>query len=414
MRLGIEVLCEDLKVNGPLSKKLGDRRLALLAHPASIARLNPGSRPAQWLHSMDALLKCARPGQLTAAFGPQHGLRGERQDNMQETPDEFDSHWKVPVFSLYGEVRRPTETMCSHFDVLLIDLQDVGTRIYTYLTTLLYALEAGEKFGKEIWILDRPNPAGREVEGSLLRPGWESFVGAAEGLPMRHGLTLGEAAHWFVKKLGLKVAYHVVQMQNYQALTRPGFGWPLGEIPWVNPSPNAASLSMARAFPGTVLLEGTELSEGRGTTRPLEIMGGPKLDHRAVRDQMQKLAPDWMQGAWVRDIWFMPTFHKHQGQIISGLQIHCDHDDYEPQQFKPYRLVSLWLKSIRLVHSDYAIWRDFHYEYERDRLAIDLINGGPELREWVDSGRAEADSFELICSRDEKIWINERELIYSE
>lgn len=412
MRLGIEVLCEDLKSNGPLSKQLGDRRLALLAHPASIARRQASARPAEWIHSMDALLACARPGQVCAAFGPQHGLRGERQDNMQETPDDFDPHWKLPVFSLYGEVRRPTASMCQHFDVLLIDLQDVGTRIYTYLTTLLYALEAGAKFHKEIWILDRPNPAGREIEGTLLRPGWVSFVGAAEGLPMRHGLTLGEAAHWFVKKLKLDVKYQVVKMQDYRPLASPGHGWPLGEIPWVNPSPNAASLSMARAFPGTVLLEGTELSEGRGTTRPLETMGGPGLDLPAIRQQMQRLAPDWMRGAWVRDVWFMPTFHKHQGQIIPGFQIHCDHDDYDPQLFKPYRLVSLWLKCIRLVHPEYKIWRDFHYEYERDRLAIDLINGGPELREWVDANRAEVDSFERLCARDEKIWANERELLY--
>jgi uncharacterized protein YbbC (DUF1343 family) len=358
-------------------------------------------------HSLDALART--PGiKLTAAFGPQHGMRGEVQDNMKETPDYIDPIYKIPVFSLYGEVRRPAPRMMETFDVVLIDLLDVGTRIYTFLTTLLYVLEESAKHGKAVWVLDRPNPAGRPVEGSFLRPGWVSFVGAAEGLPMRHGLTLGEAAHWFKNKFKLNVDLRVVKMEGYDPTRGPGYGWPLGEIPWINPSPNAATLSMARCFPGTVLIEGTHLSEGRGTTRPLETLGGPDLNMVEVLALMQKLAPNWLKGCHLRPCFFQPTFHKHAGKIIPGLQIHVDDAAYNHEEFKPYRLVGLWLKAIRLMHPSYDIWRDFHYEYEKTRLAFDLINGGPQLREWVDDAASKPGDLDAICLPDEARWIEER------
>jgi uncharacterized protein YbbC (DUF1343 family) len=394
IQLGIDRL---LATKG-LRDELAGKRVALLAHPASMT--------SDFKSSLDSLI--AEGIKITAAFGPQHGIRGELQDNMQETKDTVDSQYGIPVFSLYGEVRRPSAKMMDTFDVILVDLQDVGTRIYTFLTTLLYVLEESAKHRKSVWVLDRPNPAGRPVEGSLLRPGWVSFVGAAEGLPMRHGLTLGEAALWFKKKLKIDVELKVVAMQGYDPTRGPGYGWPLGQVSWINPSPNASTLSMARCFPGTVLIEGTHLSEGRGTTRPLETVGGPGLDHAKVLKQMEKISASWMRGCHLRSCFFQPTFHKHAGKMISGLQIHVDDGAYVNETFKPYRLIALWLKAIRQLHPDYEIWRDFHYEYEKERLAFDLINGGPSLRLWVDDQAAQAGDLDKICLPDERSWTESR------
>ncbi len=395
IRLGID----SLLASPSLLKELGGKRVALLGHPVSLT--------ADFTHSLDALARVEEV-RLTAAFGPQHGMRGELQDNMEETPDEVDPVHGIPVFSLYGEVRRPTPEMMDTFDVLLVDLQDVGTRIYTFLTTLLYVLEEGARHGKSVWVLDRPNPAGRPVEGSTLRPGWVSFVGAAEGLPMRHGLTLGEAALWFRSTLDIDVDLRIVEMEGYEPDRGPGYGWPVGEISWVNPSPNAATYGMARCFPGTVLIEGTNLSEGRGTTRPLETVGGPALDMPRILATMEEMAPHWIQGCRIRPCHFQPTFHKHAGQIIPGFQIHVDDRAYDHERFRPYRLAALWLKAIRTHHPEYEIWRDFHYEYEKDRLAFDLINGGPQLREWVDDPSAQPGDLDEICEPDEEAWREER------
>ena len=401
-KFGIDRLLESRELSAPLEGK----RVALLGHPASLTR--------DFRHSLDALIAGAKGFKVTAAFGPQHGMRGEVQDNMRETPDIIDPRHGIPVFSLYGEVRRPSAKMMDTFDVLLVDLQDVGTRIYTFLTTLLYVMEEAAKTGKQIWILDRPNPAGRPIEGTLLRPGWVSFVGAAEGLPMRHGLTLGECAGWFKKRLKINVDLRVIKMEGYHPDEAPGYGWPVNEVSWVNPSPNAATLSMARCFPGTVLIEGTQLSEGRGTTRPLETLGGPNLDMPKILTLMHKMAPEWLRGCHLRECHFLPTFQKHAGAIIPGFQIHVDDDSYDHDAFRPYRLVSLWLKAIRLTSPSYDIWRDFHYEYEKTRLAFDLINGGPELREWVDNSAAVPADLDKICLPDEKVWLEDRRefLIY--
>lgn len=393
-RLGIDQLLK----NSALMSRLKGKRVSLLAHPASMT--------GDFVPSIDALIKAGVT--LTSAFGPQHGMRGEKQDNMQETEDYIDPVYKIPVFSLYGEVRRPSRRMMETFDILLVDLQDVGTRIYTFLTTLLYVMEEAAKTGREVWVLDRPNPAGRPVEGSFLKPGWVSFVGAAEGLPMRHGLTLGEAGLWFNKVLNVGCQYEVVKMDGYDPARGPGYGWPLGEISWVNPSPNAASLSMARAFPGTVLIEGTTLSEGRGTTRPLETVGAPGLDMTRILKEMSSLGAEWMKGCHLRQSYFLPTFQKHAGEICSGLQIHLDDPAYDHEAFKPYRLIGLWLKAIRNLYPDYPIWRDFHYEYEKTRLAFDLINGGPALREWVDDRQAVCADLDAICKPDERAWTEQR------
>jgi uncharacterized protein YbbC (DUF1343 family) len=381
-----------------LRRPLAGRRSALLAHPASVA--------ADLTHALDAL--AALPDlNLTAAFGPQHGLRGDKQDNMVESPDFLDPRHGIPVFSLYGEVRRPTAAMLDTFDVLLVDLQDLGCRIYTFITTLLYMLEAAARHGKPVWVLDRPNPAGRPVEGLTLRSGWESFVGAGP-LPMRHGLTLGELARWFVAEFRLDVDCQVIQLQGWQPDAAPGFGWPLGERTWINPSPNAPNLFMARCYAGTVMLEGTTLSEGRGTTRPLELFGAPDLDARAVLAEMRALAPGWLAGCRLRDCWFEPTFHKHAGKLCNGVHIHVEDAAYRHGEFRPWRLQALAFKAIRRLYPDYPLWRDFAYEYEHDRLAIDLINGSELLRGWVDDPAATPADLDRLAARDEAAWSEAR------
>ena len=395
MKTGIDRLLEDPALRAPLA----GRRVALLAHPASVTRA--------LTHSLDEL--AALPDlKITAAFGPQHGMRGDKQDNMVETEDFTDPVHGIPVFSLYGEVRRPTGNMMSPWDVVLVDLQDVGCRIYTFITTLLYVLEEAARHGKEVWVLDRPNPAGRPVEGTSLRPGYESFVGAGP-MPMRHGLTLGEMGHWFIRHYGLDVPYRVITMEGWEPEAAPGYGWPLLERSWVNPSPNAASLAMARAYAGTVMLEGATLSEGRGTTRPLELFGAPDIDARAVIARMQALAPQWLEGCILRDCWFEPTFHKHRGQLCNGVQIHCDHPAYDHHAFRPWRVQALAFKAIRALYPDYTLWRgpDFAYEYTSGHLAIDIINGGPHLRAWVDDPAAVPADLDAIAEADEAAWRRE-------
>jgi uncharacterized protein YbbC (DUF1343 family) len=395
VKFGIDRLLEDPE----LRSRLAGKRVALLAHPASVTR--------ELAHSLDAIAALPEV-QLTAAFGPQHGLRGDKQDNMIESADFVDPVHCIPVFSLYGAVRRPGERMLESFDVLLVDLQDLGCRVYTFVTTLRYVLEAAARQGKSVWILDRPNPIGREVEGLRLKPAWESFVGAGP-LPMRHGLTLGELARWFVRTLKLDLELEVVAMEGWQPAQAPGFGWPLGERAWVNPSPNAPNLGMARAYPGTVMLEGTTLSEGRGTTRPLELFGAPDLDSEQLLKKMRSLAADWMRGCVLRPCWFEPTFHKHVGRLCNGLQIHVDGPAYDPAAFQPWRLVALAFKALRALRPDYPLWRDFAYEYEQGRLAIDVINGGEALRKWVDDPQAAPADLDAQARADEQAWREERE-----
>jgi len=392
---GIDRLLAEPELRRPLT----GRRVALLAHPASVT--------SGLEHSLDALAALADL-QVTAALGPQHGLRGDKQDNMVESPDFQDPAHGVPVFSLYGEVRRPTAAMLDTFDVLLVDLQDLGCRIYTFITTLRYVLEAAAQHGKAVWVLDRPNPIGRPVEGLALRAGWESFVGAGP-MPMRHGLTLAELGHWFVRTLRLDVDYRVIEMRGWQPEAAPGYGWPLGERTWINPSPNAPNLWMARCYPGTVMLEGTMLSEGRGTTRPLELFGAPDLDTGLWLAEMQRLAPQWLRGCRLRPCWFEPTFHKHVGRLCAGLQVHVDDPSYDHATFQPWRLQALAFKALRRLRPEYQLWRDFPYEYEHGRLAIDLINGSELLRHWVDDPAATPSDLDALATPHERAWHEERE-----
>ena len=401
MKFGIDRLLTEPALRAPLA----GRRVALLAHPASVTR--------GLTHSLDALAALGDV-HLCAAFGPQHGLRGDKQDNMMESPDFTDPVHGIPVFSLYGDVRRPTAQMMDSFDVLLVDLQDLGCRVYTFVTTLRYVLEACAHHHKSLWVLDRPNPIGRPVEGLSLRPGAESFVGAAP-MPMRHGMTLGELARWFVHTLKFDLDCQVVTLEGWNPHAAPGHGWPLGERTWINPSPNAPNVFMARCYPGTVMLEGTTLSEGRGTTRPLELFGAPDLDGSALLAAMHALAPAWLAGCRLRRCWFEPTFHKHAGALCAGVQLHVeDPSHYEHRAFKPWRLMALVFKALRQLRPDYPLWRDFPYEYERERLAIDVINGGEVLRRWVDDPAAAVSDLDVLAAADEAAWQDERRafLIY--
>ena len=394
MKFGIDRLLTEPELRKPLHGK----RVALLAHPASVT--------SDLTHSLDALAALDDIN-ITAAFGPQHGLRGDKQDNMMESPDFTDPVHGVPVFSLYGEVRRPTGQSMGTFDVILIDMQDLGCRIYTFITTLLYMLEAAAEHGKTVWVLDRPNPAGRPVEGLTLLSGWESFVGAGP-IPMRHGLTLGELGQWFIDHYKIDIDYKVVTMEGYQPDAAPGFGWPADKI-WINPSPNAPNINMARAYAGTVMLEGANLSEGRGTTRPLEIFGAPDIDARAVIEEMRNFAPEWLEGCTLREIWFEPTFHKHVHSLCHGVHIHAEGATYSHQKFRPWRVQALAFKAIRRLYPQYDLWRDFPYEYEFGKLAIDVINGGPGLREWVDDEKSTAADLDAVTGPDEDAWISERQ-----
>jgi uncharacterized protein YbbC (DUF1343 family) len=402
MQFGLDRLIEDEELRQPLAGK----RVALLAHPASVTR--------DLSHALDVLV--ALPDvNITAAFGAQHGLRGDKQDNMVESQDYADPVHGIPVFSLYGEVRRPTSVMMDSFDVLLVDLQDLGCRVYTFITTLRYVLEEAAVAGKSVWILDRPNPAGRPVEGLRLRDGWESFVGSGP-MPMRHGLTMGELALWFADTYRLDLDLTVIEMKGWHPELSPGYGWPLEERSWVNPSPNAPNLSMARCYSGTVMLEGTTLSEGRGTTRPLELFGASGLDVARLLSEMHSLAPQWMYGCVLRPCWFEPTFHKYAGELCSGVQIHVeDAAHYKHDLFRPWRLQALAFKALRHLQPDYDLWREFVYEYERQRLAIDVINGSELLREWVDDTDGSITDLESLAVADENAWREERDgfLIYT-
>ena len=401
MKFGIERLEEEVE----LQKALRGKRVSLLAHPASVN--------ARLVHSIDVVANI--PGiSLVSAFGPQHGLRGDKQDNMVESDNFVDQTHQIPIHSLYGEVRRPTDEMFQDFDVILVDLQDLGCRIYTFITTLLYVLEAASAQKKSVWVLDRPNPIGRQIEGYKLRSGWESFVGAGP-IPMRHGMTMGELARWFVDKNKIDVDLKIIEMRDWDPQAAPGFGWPSLERAWINPSPNAPNLSMARCYPGTVMLEGTTLSEGRGTTRPLELFGAPGIEAKKLVEKMLAIDPNISAGCHLRQCWFEPTFNKHAGELCEGIQIHVDNDAfYNPDHFNPWRLMAVAFKAIKTLSPSFDLWRSFAYEYEHDRLAIDLINGSPLLRDWVDDGESSAaDLYEQVAI-DEMEWKAERDpfLIY--
>ncbi len=391
-KTGLEVLLADQKQIKILKKS----RVGLVCHPASVDQ--------SLKHSFDLLHQ--KIG-LSSAFGPQHGVKGEKQDNMIESDTFIHPEYQIPIFSLYGEVRRPTLAMMETCDVIIFDLQDLGCRIYTFMTTLLYVMEECAKAKKKLIVLDRPNPAGRAIEGFTLEESWESFVGAA-GFPMRHGLTVAEMSLFYKDHFKLELDLQIYKMKNYKINQKHEWGWPKSRA-WVNPSPNAQTLNMARSYSGTVLIEGTTLSEGRGTTRALELIGASDLDFQKVLSLMQKKAPQWMKGVLIRECYFEPTFHKHEKKLCQGFQFHTDFADYQPNLFKPFRVIALMLKCIREIDAKYTIFRDFPYEYTQNKLAFDVINGGPRLRNWIEDSRLGVKDLEKSLKMDEKKWSKTRQ-----
>lgn len=389
MKMGLEVLLANKK----LQEKYARKNVGWLCHAASVIQ--------DLKHSLDLVVKESLLN-ITCAFGPQHGILAEKQDNMIESQDFIHPQYQIPVFSLYGEVRRPTKEMFSHLDVLFVDLQDVGCRIYTFLTTLFYCMEAASQWQKKVVVLDRPNPAGRNVEGNFLDIQWHSFVGAAP-LPMRHGWTLGEAGSWYVEYKNLNIDYEVIRMEEYKPGSMGSYDWPQ-DYSWVNPSPNIPRLSCTQMYPGTVLLEGTLLSEGRGTTLPLEMFGVPKVDPYKVLKKMNEIDGQIETACVLRPCFFEPTFHKHQGQVCAGLQIHVDHPRYQAHLFKPYRLLAVYFKAVHGLYPDLELWRQPPYEYEYEKMPIDLLSGNDFLRKWVEDSEADFGDLDKYLSQDERAW----------
>jgi uncharacterized protein YbbC (DUF1343 family) len=391
MKLGIECLSDSVEVLSQVKKK----RVALVGHPASVDQ--------QLNHSLD-IVKQHLGLNLTCAFGPQHGMHGDKQYNMEESPNYVHEGYKIPIYSLYGNIRRPTAAMMQDFDICLFDLQDVGCRIYTYVATLVYMMEACAAHGKAFYLLDRPNPVGRVVDGSYLLPEWKSFVGEVE-TPMQHGLTLGELGLWYINHAKLDLDFHVVAMEGYDPNKE---AWPK-KMPWVSPSPQLPGERPCRVYNGTVLLEATHLSEGRGTTLPLEILGAPELQVEKILSFIDDHFQHWSQYVGLRPCSFVPTFNKYQGELCRGIQIHVDTARYEHNNFRPYRLIAGVLKAIRQVQPEYPLWNNFHYEYEKERSPIHLLTGSTYFKDWVEDSSALANDFDQHLDRDGETWKQERE-----
>lgn len=382
---GLDVLGDEY------SKQFKGSRLGLLSNQASLdLRLRPA----------ETVLSELFPGRLKALFGPQHGHGGEDQDNMVETPHAFDTRLQVPVFSLYAEHREPAAEMLDLVDVLLIDLQDVGTRVYTFSSTMLACLRAAARAGKRVVVLDRPNPLGGEhVEGNLLKPDLYSFVGPCS-LPMRHGLTMGEMARVFNHVFKLGCDLHVVPVKGW----RRSMVWQDTGLRWAMPSPNMPLPETAYVYPGQVLWEGTNVSEGRGTCRPFEMFGAPFLDPGAL---VRALTDREIEGCVLQEITFRPTFHKWEGNLCKGLMVHVT----DPAIFRPYTLSLALLKHVLAFHRASFAWKEPPYEYEVEKMPIDLILGDTALRERLEKG----EPYEQMWSRDLEEYLEWRTpfLLYS-
>jgi uncharacterized protein YbbC (DUF1343 family) len=317
---------------------------------------------------------------LAAIFGPQHGFRSDVQDNMVETPHGDDPRRRVPIYSLYSETREPTAEMLRGIDALIIDLQDIGARIYTYIYTMANCMRAAAKHGIAVIVCDRPNPiGGTEVEGATLRRGWESFVGLFP-VPMRHGMTIGELAKLFNDAFGIGASLDVVKMEGW---TRDMYADATG-LPWVMPSPNMPTLDTAIVYPGTVLFEGTMLSEGRGTTRPFELVGAPWIDAERFAATMNGIG---LEGVYFRPAGFEPTFQKHAKQPCGGCQIHVT----DRRTFKPVITGVALIEMFRQFDPSRFGWRQPPYEYEHEKMPIDILAGSDELRKQAEAGTAIGD-----------------------
>ena len=357
VRLGSEVLLH--------SRRLAGSRVGIVSNPASVDR--------SLSHIVDQLGR-AENVKLAAIFGPQHGFRSDVQDNMVETPHANDAERRVPIYSLYSETREPTADMLRGLDVLVIDLQDIGARIYTYIYTLANCLRASARHGLPVLVCDRPNPiGGEEVEGALLRPGFESFVGQFP-IPMRHGMTIGEIARLFNEDFGIGAQLDVVKMEGW---TR-GMYWDDTRLPWVLPSPNIPTLDSAIVFPGAVLFEGTMLSEGRGTTRPFELVGAPWIAAERFAAALNEVG---LPGVYCRPVVFEPTFQKHAKQPCGGCQIHV----LDRQAFRPVITGVSLIDQFRRSDRARFAWRQPPYEYEHDKMPFDILSGSDELRRQIEA-----------------------------
>ncbi len=335
---------------------------------------NPSTVDGRFRHAAD-LFSSHGEIELTALYGPQHGIRGETQDNMVEWEGFKDPRTGVPAFSLYGTVRKPAVEMLDRVDLLVFDIQDVGTRVYTFVYTMALAMEAAREHGKRMIVLDRPNPiACHKIEGSLLAPGNESFVGMYP-IPMRHGMTIAELALMFNREFGIGCELEVIPMQGY----RRNFWFDETDVPWVIPSPNMPTLETAIVYPGTVYVEGTKLSEGRGTTRPFEFNGAPYAGSHEVAEHLNGLG---LPGVYFRPHSFLPTFQKHAGRLCHGVQIHV----IDREAFRPVITGIALIKAFHDLYGDEFSWQDPPYEYVHDRLPFDVIAGGEELRRQIESG----------------------------
>ena len=360
MQTGIELLCRSVDAG------LGGKRLGLLC--------NQASTDSWFVHSRD-LLMAAFPGQLTCLFSPQHGFFSEKQDNMIESGHGQDLISGLPVYSLYGETRKPYPAMFADIDVLLVDLIDVGTRVYTFIWTVVHCLETAAETGVKIMILDRPNPIGGHlVEGNILREDCASFVGRC-AIPMRHGLTLGELAMLCNRELAIGAELEVVRMDGW----RRNMLFPATGFPWVFPSPNMPSFTAALVYPGQVIWEGTNISEARGTTLPFELFGAPFMEHRVVLDALRATE---LPGCCLRPLRFEPTSGKWMGQACNGFQIHV----VDAETFRPYRTSLALLQAVRSLYPDQFAYKQPPYEYEFERLPMDLIIGDRTIREALENG----------------------------
>jgi uncharacterized protein YbbC (DUF1343 family) len=358
IRLGSDLLLSSTRLNGA--------RVGVVCNHASVDR---GFR-----HVIDRVA-AAEGVTLAAIFGPQHGFRSDVQDNMVETPHRDDPRRRVPIYSLYSETREPTAEMLRGIDMLLVDLQDIGARIYTYIYTMANCMRAAARHGVPVIVCDRPNPiGGTAVEGACLRPGWESFVGLFP-IPMRHGMTIGELAQLFNKEFGIGASLDVIPMEGW---TRSAYADSSG-LPWVMPSPNMPTLDTAIVYPGTVLFEGTMLSEGRGTTRPFELVGAPWIDAERFAGDMNTLDLD---GAYFRPAGFEPTFQKHAKQPCGGCQIHVT----DRESFKPVKTGVALIERFRRFDPVRFEWRRPPYEYEHEKMPIDILAGSDTLRQQIERG----------------------------
>ncbi len=386
MKMGFEVFMQNKK----LQSFIGKKRLAYLGHCASVSKN---------LENSLGILKNHTSLNLTCIFSPQHGWYGVEQANM--IPSSDGKIYGLPLFSLYKDNTRViSKDQLDLFDVLLIDLQDVGCRVYTYLTTVLYAVKICAENNKSVFILDRPNPVGRVVEGSYLDMSCQSVVGAWR-LPIRYGLTLGEVTQAYCSLKKLNVHLEIVKMEGYNPNSE---SWPL-ERTWLAPSPNMTDVECARCYSGTVLLEGTNISEGRGTNIPLKIFGFPKMDVQKILKTMTQFQKNWMNGCLLRSCFFKPTFDKFKGEVCSAIQIHAEGLHYNENEFRPYRLICLFLKSMRKVYPDWNWLTPPPYEYEYKKMPIDILSGDSFLREWVEDESATSMDLENKLIKDEQDWL---------